>query len=497
MSFIRKIKRNGKTYLAEVENTWIDGSCVQKHIRYIGKEVDGKTKLAASISDITIHDVKVYGPLLVLHELAIELGLPDILGHYWKEILSMVYAHCLNYKSINHMDDWFKQTDLSMILGLENVTEKSLLAALDSLQTLDVEKLQLEIFESFTKNFIIKKSSLIYDVTNTYLYGKKCPLGKMGHDKEGVKGRPLIQIGLAVTQDEGFPLFHKVFDGNVHDARTLQDLISNLKKYKISSGLLVYDRGISSEDNLKDVLALNCDTLCGLPLRGNLKKEVTASKNDTIININKRIRLNDTTFYVLTKPYKVGSVSGTLAICLNEQQAKDLRESRYDEVLNAQTIINQKKPIKTGLEKFFDKRGKLIESVLHEAEEFDGYSCLFTTADFSKEKMINVYFDKDVIEKAFRTLKGVTRLQPIRHWLYNRVTAHIMLCYLAYALLSLIKYKLRPLKLTPENALQKLETMYRVYMRDSKKNFNITRVVTLSKEQKNILRLINPKLLKT
>jgi transposase len=497
MSFIRKIKRGNKVYLAEVENKWIDGHCVQKHIRYVGTEIDGETKLSVSMSDVTIDNVKVYGPLLVLHQLASDLGLPKILGSYWREILSMVYAHCLSYKSINQMDEWFKQTDLSMILDLESVTEKTLLAGLDSLQSLDVDKLQLEIFESFTKKYKILKSALIYDVTNTYLYGKQCSIGKLGHDKEGVKGRPLIQIGLAVTQDEGFPMFHKVFEGNVHDARTLQDLISNLANYKISSGILVYDRGISSEDNISDVLSLNCDTLCGLALRGDLKKVVTSIK-DNFININNRVKLNETTFYVITKPYKIGSVNGTLAVCYNEQQAKDLRESRYDEILNAQEILtHSKKPIKHGLEKYFDKNGTLIESALTKAQEFDGYSCLFTTKKFSKEEMIYVYFDKDVIEKAFRTLKGVTSLQPIRHWLHNRVNAHVMLCYLAYALLSMLKYQLRSMKLSPEHALQILKTMYKVYMRDNKNRFQISRVVTLSKTQKNILRLVNPKLIKT
>ena len=67
MSFVRKIKRGGKVYLAEVENQWVNGKCVQKHIRYIGKEVDGETVLASSISDIEVEDVKIYGPLMVLN----------------------------------------------------------------------------------------------------------------------------------------------------------------------------------------------------------------------------------------------------------------------------------------------------------------------------------------------------------------------------------------------------------------------------------------------
>jgi hypothetical protein len=116
LSYIRRIKKNGKIYLVETESQWINGKSVQKHIRYIGTEADGETKLAASISDIEIEDVKVFGPLIVLHHIAKQIGLPNLLGEYSPEILSLVYAHCLNYQSINRMSSWFKRTDLPMLL---------------------------------------------------------------------------------------------------------------------------------------------------------------------------------------------------------------------------------------------------------------------------------------------------------------------------------------------------------------------------------------------
>ncbi|EQD59745.1 hypothetical protein B1B_08069, partial [mine drainage metagenome] len=40
MTFIRKIKRGDKIYYQEVENKWVNGKTVQKHIRYIGKNKD-------------------------------------------------------------------------------------------------------------------------------------------------------------------------------------------------------------------------------------------------------------------------------------------------------------------------------------------------------------------------------------------------------------------------------------------------------------------------
>jgi transposase len=55
------------------------------------------------------------------------------------------------------------------------------------------------------------------------------------------------------------------------------------------------------------------------------------------------------------------------------------------------------------------------------------------------------YFDKDVVEKSFQALKGIINLRPVHHWLYNRVEAHVFICYLACLLLSVLKDKVRHL----------------------------------------------------
>jgi len=498
MSFIRKIKRKGKTYLAEVENRWVDGRCVQKHLRYIGREADGETVLASSLSHVQVDSVKLYGPLLVLDYLAKEIGLADCLGPYAPELLSLTFAHCLDYKSINQMERWFARTDLAMLLPLEEVTERRLLEALDTLEQQDGQALQRRIFQKVQATHRLPVSGVIYDVTNTYLYGKHCSWAKRGHDKEGVKGRPLIQIGLAVTKNEGIPICHQVFDGNIHDAKTFQDLITHLRDYPIQKGLVIYDRGIASAQNLRDTRALHWDTLCGLPIRGKLQETVRSLvRRHPFVKMANRVRLNKTVFYVVTTPYRIEGVKGTLAVCFNEQQQRELRESRYDEILHAQPLQPQGKALKPGLEKFFSPQGTLLEDVIKEAEEFDGYSCLFSTSPLPKEDLVRLYFDKDLVEKAFRTIKGITRLQPVRHWLYNRVTAHVFICYLAYLLLTLLQLRLRRLDISAEAALTELDSMYKVYLRDSKKGFRLSRTVTLSKKQELILRTISKNLLKS
>ena len=353
MSFTRRIKRGGRVYLAEVENRRIDGKVVQHHIRYVGREADGKTILAASLSEAEIEQVKLYGPLLVLHHLAKKIHLPERLGPYSQEILSLVYAHCLDYRSLNHMPQWFERTDLNFLLDLNGLTEKRLVNALDDLEGLDADAFQREMFQSLCQHYRLHPSGVIYDVTNTYLYGRRCPLGKPGHDKEGVKGRPLVQIGLAVTQKEGFPLFHKVFDGNVHDARTLSDLVTLFGSYQLEAGLFIYDRGIVSKRNLEQIKELHWDTLCGIPIHPALQ-----------------------TFW---RPW-----------ANNERRQRETRESRRDEILYAQKLLAEGKAIKPGLRPFFDTQGRLRQDKLEAAEQFDGYSCIFSTRSLPAEEMLSV-----------------------------------------------------------------------------------------------------------
>ena len=459
---------------------------------------DLRDRPQASLSDVEVETVRLYGPLLVLHHLASEIELPEQLGDYSQEILSLVYAHCLDYRSLNYMPSWFERTDLNFLLNLEGLTERRLVGALDSLESLDAQAWQRRLFEGVRRRYQLRPSGVIYDVTNTYLYGRHCPLAKPGKDKEEVKGRPLIQIGLGVTQAEGFPLFHKVFDGNVHDARTLQDLITLFGTYHLGPGLFIYDRGIVSGRNLQDIKHLRWDTLCGLPLNPALKKFWRPWANpQELMQLPHRHRVGQTVFYTCLRPYQLDGVRGRLALCFNERLQRDLRESRRDEVLYAQKLRTQNKAIKPGLERFFDPQGHLQPRELAAAEEFDGYSCIFCTRRLPEDQMLSLYFNKDIVEKAFRSLKGITQLRPVRHWLAERVHAHVFLCYLAYLLLSLLQYRLRNTEFTAESALLELAAMYKVYLRDSMHRFKLSRVVALNKKQETILKTIDRKLLAT
>ena len=114
-------------------------------------------------------------------------------------------------------------------------------------------------------------------------------------------------------------------------------------------------------------------------------------------------------------------------------------------------------------------------------------------------------FAKDLVEKAFQLLNGVLDLQPIRMWLDNKIKAHVTVCYLAYCLLSALRYVLVSggIEISPFQAIEELKDVRRVSFRKNhgkkiKQNVDslvFSRVVTLSKIQDEILKTISPTLL--
>ena len=150
----------------------------------------------------------------------------------------------------------------------------------------------------------------------------------------------------------------------------------------------------------------------------------------------------------------------------------------------------------SSLNKYFNKNNTINKKYLNEVEEFDGYFCLFSTKNISKDDAVNLYFDKDEVEKSFQSIKGVTHLRPIRHWLYNRVEAHVKICYFSYAILSVMRHYLKKINITPATALTHLSSFYKIYMRDKNKGLKFEKFVILKKIQKDILKSIDPMLLK-
>lgn len=454
MSFIRKIKKKDAVYLAEVESYREDGKVKQRFIRYVGKEENGSAVRRVSTDSIEISGVKQYLDYKVLHSIAEHLGLTKILGSKTNYILLLVYTQLITRKSLYKLPEYVEQTALKELLNLDKLIDKQLYEALDDLEDLNFEMIESRIFECLSQERK-ERRALVLDVTDTYFNGSSADW-RARKGKDG-KYDKLLQVAMAVTKEEGFPILHKVYEGNINNAKIFQDLIaeSRLKRFDV----IILDRGMISYESIEDLKSLNQKVITGLRLHATIKTRFISQINrEEIFQPKYLIKLKNTQVYAMSFDY----LGGTLIAVYNPELETVKREHAM------------RKP----------------DNYDPEQARFMGYSLIFHTTEFSEADVVRTYYQKDIVEKAYRELKSTVNLHPIRKYRMSHIKAHVKICYMAYSILAYMQYKLKPQNISAVYALEQLQSVYQVHLKSDKDNFCWTKTVTLKNEQKKILKVL-------
>ena len=169
MSFIRKIKRKNRVYLAEVENIRDGVKVRQKVIRYLGLDpVCVENDIPFKINDLKVGPVKVFGAVIALESVARELGFFELLGDIAEPILTLVFAHCLDYRSVDNAKEWYDTTDLPNIFGSKKMPIKRLRNAIETLSKIDSSVIQKSVFEIYAI-FLAKIRLVLYTMQRIHI----------------------------------------------------------------------------------------------------------------------------------------------------------------------------------------------------------------------------------------------------------------------------------------------------------------------------------------
>ena len=79
---------------------------------------------------------------------------------------------------------------------------------------------QEQIQDALAARHLAGGTLVLYDVSSAAFEGRTCPLGAIGHPKDGVRGRLQIVYGL-LTSPDGIPVAIEVFAGNTGDPTTV------------------------------------------------------------------------------------------------------------------------------------------------------------------------------------------------------------------------------------------------------------------------------------
>jgi transposase len=336
------------------------------------------------------------------------------------------------------------------VLGVSDADEDELYEAMDWLRSR-----QDAIEKALAKRHLSERTMVLYDVTSTYFEGRRCPLARLGHSRDGRRDKAQIVIGM-LADKEGCPVAVEVFEGNTGDPTTLAPQIEKIReRFGIEKIVLVGDRGMITQARIEKDLKKRPGFDWITALRSPAIKQLLASGTIQLSLFDERDLAE------ISSPDYPGE---RLIVCKNPLLAAD-RKRKREELLRATEKELEKIHVATerkrnrlhGKAEIGMRAGKVLGQYkvgkhfrLHITETsfryernttnidaesaLDGLYVIRTSLgpEISAEDAVLAYKRLAQIERGFRSLKTVDlKVRPIYHRLAERVRAHVFLCMLA------------------------------------------------------------------
>jgi len=351
-------------------------------------------------------------------------------------------------------------SSLGSLLGLEACDENDLYAAMDWLLPR-----QQAIEDALAARHLHDGTLVLYDVSSAAFEGRTCPLGQIGHARDGVRGRLQIVYGV-LTSTGGIPVAVEVFTGATGDPATLASQVTRIKsRFGLAHVALVGDRGMITKARIKDDLQpANLDWVTAL--RGPAIKALMAQ--GTI----QPTLFDETDMAEITSPDYPGE---RLIACYNPFLAAERARKRAELLaateaelakIDAATrrarrplrgqdtialavgkVINAKKVAKHFLVDITDDglSWRRDEDKIAAEAALDGIYVIRTSLPaevLGTGNAVESYKALENVERVFRGLNTDLLIRPIRHRLAPRVRAHVLIRLLAYYVTWHMQHKL-------------------------------------------------------
>jgi len=353
---------------------------------------------------------------------------------------------------------------LSDALSLEAVSADALYQALDWL----VER-QPAIESRLAAKHLKEGTLLLYDVSSTYLEGRRCPLAAHGYSRDGKPGKMQLVFGLLTTA-EGCPVAVEVFAGNTADPATLASAVQKAReRFGLSRVVWVADRGLLTNARIEAELRPDADFGWITALRAPAVQALYAERvlQLSLFDEQGLARIRSSAFpaerLIACRNPQLGAERARKREALLQATEKEL-----EKIVKA--TARERRPLR-GREKIGVRVGRVLgrfkmgkhfrleitdssfgferdpERIDDEAR-LDGIYVIRTTVpeeEMSAEAAVGAYKNLSQVERAFRSCKTDLDVRPLHHHTEPRVRAHVFLCMLAYYVEWHLRRSLAPL----------------------------------------------------
>ena len=326
------------------------------------------------------------------------------------------------------------------------ISHKKVLVMMDHL-TPHLESIRKKVFHSILKGKP-EMEVLLFDVTTLYFESTHVTdLQDFGYSKDGKFNETQVVLAVLASK-EGLPLAYEVFPGNTGETKTMQVVLSQfVHKHQVKKVRVVADRAMFSDNNfqffkdLKDKEGIKAEYVVACPLK-KLPKEL----KEKIFDFKRKQRelqvLDPFACYEFEYKNRRVIVSYNEKLRMRDQQKRQKILDKLLELCQAhKNQIPAKKLVKnTGVRRYLKSLKGSVEidqEKIFQDSQYDGlYGVCSNIETKSSQETIRLYRSLWRIEELFRINKHTLKMRPIYHRLPNRIKAHILICFLAYAVLK-------------------------------------------------------------
>ena len=372
---------------------------------------------------------------------------------------------CEPSSELHIAEDWYRRTALCDLLQLgdADVNKDRLYRGLDRLLA-HKEALEAHLAARCGELFAVENDVLLYDVTSTYFEGQADanPQAQRGYSRDHRGDCKQVLIALVVTFD-GFPLGYEVFAGNTHDSQTVQTIVAAMEARHGALGRVwIADRGMASAKTLAWLRQTGRRYIIGAP-----KSQLKTFRGELAGQDGWRTVKEGVEVKLARDP----DTEETVILCRSEDRRSKERamhdkfSRRIEQALErlSARIAHAKKrldpaAINRQIGRILQKNQRAAARFAIALEPdaglaglrlrvdhdpaFDDWAALSEGAyllrsnvrDWSDRQLWKAYIQLTQAEAAFRVQKDQLNLRPIWHQREDRVQAHILVCFLAFAL---------------------------------------------------------------
>jgi transposase len=385
----------------------------------------------------------------------------------WAEVIAILVIGrlCEPSSELHVAERWYRTTALEDLLGvgIDKIYDERLYRALDRLIP-QKEAVEKHLVRRLGELFNLDYDLLLYDVTSTYFEGAADPaIARRGYSRDHRPDCVQVNIALVVTRD-GMPLGYEIFAGNTTDVTTVQQMVEQMEeRFGKVNRVWVMDRGMVSAENLAWLSRTQRRYVIGTQ-RSELKrwgKEIADKtdwrhiRDDVEVKIcrgpegketfllcrsasrkekekamhqrfSKRIEEGLQSLQRRIEKSKMVLDRGELERQIGRLLGTNSRASaRYSIVLSEDQSSTAKLKLTWNIRKEWEDWNELSEGT---------YILRSNIERWTDEELWRTYIQLSEAEAAFHIHKSDLCIRPIWHHKQNRIKAHILICFLAYAL---------------------------------------------------------------